>query len=79
MAIYALGDREPNIDPTAYLHPDCVIIGGVAASQGTQSLLIVIATAALGAFLRVALHVDHFAGVLGRGANVDQGRRASGD
>ncbi|MGZ4678979.1 MAG: DedA family protein [Ilumatobacteraceae bacterium] len=29
----------------------CVIIGGVAASQGTQSLLIVIATAALGAFL----------------------------
>ena len=29
----------------------CVIIGGVAASQGTQSLLIVIATAAFGAFL----------------------------
>ncbi len=29
----------------------CVIIGGVAASQGTQSLLIVIGTAALGAFL----------------------------
>ena len=29
MAIYALGDRVPNIDPTAYLHPDCVIIGGV--------------------------------------------------
>ncbi len=29
----------------------CVIIGGVAASQGSQSLLIVIATAALGAFL----------------------------
>jgi membrane protein DedA with SNARE-associated domain len=28
-----------------------VIIGGVAASQGTQSLLIVIATAAFGAFL----------------------------
>jgi len=29
----------------------CVIIGGVAASQGNQSLLIVIATGALGAFL----------------------------
>lgn len=29
----------------------CVIIGGVAASQGTQSLLIVIAMGALGAFL----------------------------
>jgi membrane-associated protein len=29
----------------------CVIIGGVAASEGTQSLLIVIVAAALGAFL----------------------------
>lgn len=29
----------------------CVIIGGVAASQGTQSLVIVIAMGALGAFL----------------------------
>jgi membrane-associated protein len=29
----------------------CVIIGGVAASRGTQSLWIVIATAAIGAFL----------------------------
>jgi carbonic anhydrase/acetyltransferase-like protein (isoleucine patch superfamily) len=29
MSVYALGDRVPNIDPSAYLHPDCVIIGGV--------------------------------------------------
>ena len=29
MAIYALGDQVPNIDPSAYLHPDCVIIGSV--------------------------------------------------
>jgi carbonic anhydrase/acetyltransferase-like protein (isoleucine patch superfamily) len=29
MAVYALGDRVPSIDPSAYLHPDCVIIGGV--------------------------------------------------
>jgi carbonic anhydrase/acetyltransferase-like protein (isoleucine patch superfamily) len=29
MAIYALGDREPDIDPTAYVHPDAVVIGDV--------------------------------------------------
>lgn len=29
MAIYALGDMVPRIDPTAYVHPDAVIIGDV--------------------------------------------------
>lgn len=29
MAVYALGDVEPEIDPTAYVHPDAVIIGNV--------------------------------------------------
>lgn len=29
MAIYALGDLEPSIDPTAYVHPDAVVIGEV--------------------------------------------------
>lgn len=29
MAIYALGDRTPSIDPEAYVHPDAVIIGAV--------------------------------------------------
>lgn len=29
MPIYALGDAEPDIDPTAYLHPDAVVIGRV--------------------------------------------------
>jgi carbonic anhydrase/acetyltransferase-like protein (isoleucine patch superfamily) len=29
MAIYALGDHVPDIDPTAYIHPDAVIIGDV--------------------------------------------------
>ena len=29
MAIYALGDMEPQIDPTAYVHPDAVVIGNV--------------------------------------------------
>lgn len=29
MPIYALGDHEPSIDPTAYVHPDAVVIGEV--------------------------------------------------
>lgn len=29
MAIYALGDLTPTIDPTAYVHPDAVVIGDV--------------------------------------------------
>src|SRR5262249_47133826 len=29
VAIYALGDAEPRIDPTAYVHPDAVVIGEV--------------------------------------------------
>ena len=29
MAIYALGDQEPDIDPSAFVHPDATIIGSV--------------------------------------------------
>jgi carbonic anhydrase/acetyltransferase-like protein (isoleucine patch superfamily) len=29
VAIYALGDVEPSVDPTAYVHPDAVVIGDV--------------------------------------------------
>ena len=29
MAIYALGDLEPEIDPTAWVHPDATVIGNV--------------------------------------------------
>lgn len=29
MAIYALGDRTPTIEETAYIHPDAVVIGAV--------------------------------------------------
>lgn len=29
MPLYALGDRTPTIDPTAFVHPDAVIIGDV--------------------------------------------------
>ena len=29
MTIYAIGDKIPSIDPTAFIHPDAVIIGDV--------------------------------------------------
>ena len=29
MPVYALGDQVPRIDPTAYVHPDAVVIGDV--------------------------------------------------
>ena len=29
VALYALGDLEPQIDPTAFVHPDAVVIGDV--------------------------------------------------
>lgn len=29
MPLYALGDVEPSIDPSAYVHPDAVVIGDV--------------------------------------------------
>jgi carbonic anhydrase/acetyltransferase-like protein (isoleucine patch superfamily) len=29
MAVYALGDSEPDIDPTAFVHPQAVVIGMV--------------------------------------------------
>ena len=29
MAVYALGDKEPRIDPSAYVHPLAVLIGDV--------------------------------------------------
>jgi len=35
MAIYALGELEPTIDPSAFVHPDAVIIGSVTI--GPQS------------------------------------------
>jgi carbonic anhydrase/acetyltransferase-like protein (isoleucine patch superfamily) len=35
MAIYALGDVEPRIDPNAYVHPDAVVIGDVTLGPET--------------------------------------------
>ncbi|MFV0523109.1 MAG: gamma carbonic anhydrase family protein [Acidimicrobiales bacterium] len=33
MPIYALGDREPLIHPTAFIHPDAVVIGDVEIGE----------------------------------------------
>ena len=35
MAIYALGDVEPRIDPEAYVHPDATVIGNVQIGAGS--------------------------------------------
>jgi carbonic anhydrase/acetyltransferase-like protein (isoleucine patch superfamily) len=36
MAIYALGELTPDIDPTAYVHPDAVVIGNVKLGAGAS-------------------------------------------
>jgi carbonic anhydrase/acetyltransferase-like protein (isoleucine patch superfamily) len=35
MAIYALGDVAPRIDPAAYIHPDATVIGDVTVGAGS--------------------------------------------
>ncbi|MEM9203731.1 MAG: gamma carbonic anhydrase family protein [Actinomycetota bacterium] len=36
MAIYALGDRVPVIDESAYVHPDATVIGSVTLGPGAS-------------------------------------------
>jgi carbonic anhydrase/acetyltransferase-like protein (isoleucine patch superfamily) len=36
MALYALGDLEPVIDPDAFVHPECTIIGNVVIGPGAS-------------------------------------------
>jgi carbonic anhydrase/acetyltransferase-like protein (isoleucine patch superfamily) len=36
MPIYALGELEPGIDPTAFVHPDAVVIGNVTVGAGSS-------------------------------------------
>ncbi len=33
MTLWALGDLEPDIDPSAYIHPDAVVIGAVRLGE----------------------------------------------
>jgi carbonic anhydrase/acetyltransferase-like protein (isoleucine patch superfamily) len=36
VAIYALGDQVPDIHPTAFVHPQAVIIGSVTVGEGSS-------------------------------------------
>jgi carbonic anhydrase/acetyltransferase-like protein (isoleucine patch superfamily) len=36
MAVYALGDRTPEIDPTAFIHPQATVIGAVTIGAGAS-------------------------------------------
>jgi carbonic anhydrase/acetyltransferase-like protein (isoleucine patch superfamily) len=36
LAIYALGDRVPNVHPDAYVHPDATVIGDVTIGAGSS-------------------------------------------
>lgn len=36
MAVYALGDRVPNVHPDAYVHPDATVIGDVTIGAGSS-------------------------------------------
>jgi carbonic anhydrase/acetyltransferase-like protein (isoleucine patch superfamily) len=36
VAVYALGDREPNIHPDAFVHPEAVVIGAVTLGAGSS-------------------------------------------
>lgn len=35
MAVYALGDKVPSIDPTAFVHPDASVVGDVTIGAGS--------------------------------------------
>ncbi len=37
MALYALGELAPTIDPSAFVHPDAVVIGNVHIGAGHPS------------------------------------------
>ncbi len=36
MAVYALGDRTPDVDPDAWVHPDATVIGDVRIGPGAS-------------------------------------------
>ena len=40
MAIYALGDLVPQIDPTAFVHPDATVIGSDAIVTTSKSVVL---------------------------------------
>ena len=61
MPLYALGDRAPLIDPSAFIHPDAVIIGDVRI--GAQSSV----------WPTAVLRGDHGSVIVGRQTSVQDG------
>jgi carbonic anhydrase/acetyltransferase-like protein (isoleucine patch superfamily) len=61
MAIYAIGDREPDIDPTAFVHPDATVIGRVVL--GPRSSV----------WPQAVVRGDYGEIVIGEGSNVQDG------
>lgn len=61
MPIYALGERQPRIDPTAFVHPDAVVIGNVQI--GPESSI----------WPGAVLRADHGAIVIGAQTSIQDG------
>jgi carbonic anhydrase/acetyltransferase-like protein (isoleucine patch superfamily) len=75
MALYALGDIEPKIDPDAFVHPDATIIGNVeigpqstiwphAVLRGDQSRIVIGARTSVqdGSVLHCTRHLETIVG-----------------
>lgn len=61
MAIYALGDRVPDIHPDAYVHPDAVVIGSVTLAAGVS------------VWPQAVLRADYGTISIGEGTNIQDG------
>jgi carbonic anhydrase/acetyltransferase-like protein (isoleucine patch superfamily) len=61
MPIYALGEKTPTIDPTAFVHPDAVLIGDVSVGPGSSI------------WPCAVLRGDHGKIVIGSGTSVQDG------
>lgn len=61
MAIYALGGSEPDIAPSAFVHPDASVIGDVTIGDGST------------VWPRAVLRGDYGKIVIGSGTNIQDG------
>ncbi|QTJ69154.1 gamma carbonic anhydrase family protein [Rhodococcus sp. ZPP] len=61
MAIYALGEQEPDISPDAYVHPDAVVIGNVTLATGAS------------VWPQAVLRADYGTISIGAGTNIQDG------
>jgi carbonic anhydrase/acetyltransferase-like protein (isoleucine patch superfamily) len=61
MAIYAIGDSEPDIDPTAFVHPQATVIGSVTLAPHSS------------VWPQAVLRGDYGSISIGTGSNVQDG------